>query len=105
MEKYNRANGYTHDADVIYGDTDSVRGAAAAVWGMVGWGGGTILRLLICWAVRPASLAHPLPRVWLLCGAAAGHGVLWRGRHRRRDAAGAGGGRGGQQGLHQAHQA
>lgn len=24
MEKYNRANGYTHDADVIYGDTDSV---------------------------------------------------------------------------------
>jgi DNA polymerase delta subunit 1 len=24
MEKYNKANGYTHDADVIYGDTDSV---------------------------------------------------------------------------------
>ena len=25
MDKYNRANGYPHDADVIYGDTDSVR--------------------------------------------------------------------------------
>lgn len=24
LERYNRANGYTHDADVIYGDTDSV---------------------------------------------------------------------------------
>lgn len=24
MEKYSKANGYAHDADVIYGDTDSV---------------------------------------------------------------------------------
>jgi DNA polymerase delta subunit 1 len=24
MEKFTKANGYEHDADVIYGDTDSV---------------------------------------------------------------------------------
>lgn len=30
MERYCKANGYSHDADVIYGDTDSVRTAAAA---------------------------------------------------------------------------
>lgn len=129
MERYCKANGYSHDADVIYGDTDSV-GAAGCPWlQQPAWAGGST-RGRGSALFRPAANTlcllnpHPAsPSPCRLCHAALppltplhcssspvlppclGHGVLWRGGHGRGDAAGPGGGGGGQQGLHQAHQA
>lgn len=45
MEKYCKANGYAHDADVVYGDTDSV----GAGWLGAGRQGGAGLRAEVRW--------------------------------------------------------